>query len=188
MSAGMKKLDDHAAETLITRIEQFTPRPKLRPYDVIARAAETFSSAQNRGADIDDLMTFLDELGITLARNTVRNYLSRALAEQRNSKNSADAGRATRTRSTREQPENKAASAAPATHSCAPAADEHHSPTANSANSSETLDTAAAVTTPTPSPSLSVLERARAHALESNRSNDLPTPGSFRIRPDTKDL
>jgi hypothetical protein len=79
----MKKLDSHALQKLRTQLEELPPRQTLRPYDVIAHLAETITGAKARGYEIDDLISVLNTAGITLARNTVRNYLSRALAARR---------------------------------------------------------------------------------------------------------
>jgi hypothetical protein len=78
----MKKLDSHALQKLRSQLEDLPPRQTLRPYDVIAQLAETITGVQARGYEIDDLVAVLNAAGITLARNTVRNYLSRALRER----------------------------------------------------------------------------------------------------------
>ena len=190
----MKKLEERDAQTIISRIEEFPSRRKLRPYDVIARAAETFSNAQRRGCDIDDLMPVLRERGITLARNTVRNYLSRALSEQRTMAKPSDAQHGTGALAPMEE-------GAPITTSSAspppftgvatapqPPVSASHDPQQTQAASGAAPDPAPS---PTPTPSVnqqSVVERARTRAREITPTSDLPTPGSFKIRPDTQDL
>jgi hypothetical protein len=190
----MKKLDERDAQTIIARIAEFPSRHKLRPYDVIARAAETFSNAQRRGCDIDDLMPVLRDMGITLARNTVRNYLSRALSEQRRMTTPADAQHERVALAPAEERENVTKSSAPPPPSTAaattpqPPVSADHTPQQTPAGKGAASDPAPG---PTPTPSAnqqSVLERARMRALESKPTHDLPTPGSFRIRPDTQDL
>jgi hypothetical protein len=79
----MKKLDSDAFQKLKSQFEGLPPRQTLRPADVIAQLVETISGAQARGYEIDDVMAMLHAAGITLARNTVRNYLSRARAARR---------------------------------------------------------------------------------------------------------
>lgn len=74
----MKKLDTIALQELKTQLEELPTRQTLRPYDVIAQLADTISGVRNRGYDIDDLVAVLNNAGIALARNTVRNYLSKA--------------------------------------------------------------------------------------------------------------
>jgi hypothetical protein len=67
-------------QRLKAQLEHLPPRQTLQPYDVVAQLAETISSAQSRGYSIDDVVAMLNAAGIKLARNTVRNYLSRARA------------------------------------------------------------------------------------------------------------
>jgi hypothetical protein len=74
----MKKLDAQVLQKLKIRLEGLPPREHLRPYDVIAELAETITDTRSRGYDIGDLVAVLADAGITLSRNTVRNYLSRA--------------------------------------------------------------------------------------------------------------
>jgi hypothetical protein len=74
----MKKLDTQVLQKLKLRLEDLPPRKDLRPYDVIAELAETIADTRSRGYAIGDLVAVLAEAGITLSRNTVRNYLSRA--------------------------------------------------------------------------------------------------------------
>lgn len=75
-----QKIDASAVQKMRAQLEEMPPRERLRPYDVITQLAETIVSTQGRGYDVDDVMTVLRASGIELARNTVRTYLSRALA------------------------------------------------------------------------------------------------------------
>jgi len=72
------KLGAGTVEELKSEFEHMPARKSLRPYDVIAQLAEPIASARSRGYDIDDITAILHKAGITLARNTVRTYLSRA--------------------------------------------------------------------------------------------------------------
>jgi hypothetical protein len=76
-----RKIEAATVRKLKEQLEELPQRETLRPYDVIAQLAETIASTQGRGYDIDDVMAVLHASGIELARNTVRTYLSRALAQ-----------------------------------------------------------------------------------------------------------
>jgi hypothetical protein len=75
-----QKVDASAVQKMKAQFEEMPTRERLRPYDVIAQLAETIVTTQGRGYDVDDVMAVLRASGIELARNTVRTYLSRALA------------------------------------------------------------------------------------------------------------
>jgi biotin carboxyl carrier protein len=80
----MKKFDTNTADELVTRLREKPARQTLTPFELIKRIHEQLSSAQGRAIDLDELMGELRDAGLTLKRNTVRNYLSRARAAQRN--------------------------------------------------------------------------------------------------------
>lgn len=75
-----QKVDASAVQKMKAQFEEMPTRERLRPYDVIAELAETIVTTQGRGYDVDDVMAVLRASGIELARNTVRTYLSRAVA------------------------------------------------------------------------------------------------------------
>jgi hypothetical protein len=79
----MKKFDPNTADELVTRLLEKPARQTLTPFELIKRIHEQLSSAQERAIDLDELMGELRDAGLTLKRNTVRNYLSRARAAQR---------------------------------------------------------------------------------------------------------
>jgi hypothetical protein len=157
----MKKLDATTLHTLKIRLGELPPLQRLRPYDVIAELADTMSEVRSRGYDLDDLVTLLTESGVTLSRNTIRNYLSRARRHR----------------------------------SQAARSDHYSSTPTNNANgrqgSREEGETRpiAAGAPPSQPAARSALELARARARDSTcpAQSDLPTPGSFRIRPDKVD-
>jgi hypothetical protein len=74
----MTKIDTNTVARIKQRLEALPPRQPMRPYDLIAQLTDSVSDSLERGYDIDQLMSLLEEEGIKLARNTVRNYLSRA--------------------------------------------------------------------------------------------------------------
>lgn len=81
----MKKLDAANISTLKTRLEELPPRQSATSYEVVRELAEAFSAAVTRGYTVDDLVIMLAETGVKLSPQTVRNYLSRARREMRQS-------------------------------------------------------------------------------------------------------
>jgi hypothetical protein len=155
----MRKLDTNTLDALKARLDELPVRHRLRPFELIAQLSETLATARSRGYDLDDLVALLAEAGVTLSRNTVRNYLSRARRQVTHARGTSE------TPSGQLQPRPK-----------------------EDGRDRSSLSAEASANPNAPSALARARERAQQHRTTNNVSDRGSAAGSFTIVPDTKDL
>lgn len=74
----MTKFDTSTVALIKERLDALPARRPLRPYDLIEQLLEEIGQARSRGYGTEHLRELLQESGVVLTDNTLRNYIARA--------------------------------------------------------------------------------------------------------------
>jgi hypothetical protein len=89
----MNKVTQQTRDQLRSHVGELPTVRKIRPYDIVMTITDELEQARKRGYSLDDLVEILRSEGVTITRNTLRNYISRARSVSRKAATTASSER-----------------------------------------------------------------------------------------------